>query len=220
MSVRFTARKATSAANDDSSARIFKLANRQERNGHCEAKITAAQGVCRFGKIAAKMEGSSPSRAIENARRDAAISVTRTVLAVANNAIALSAPDAPGHALCRAIASGASLPANSVGEARATTANATSTYSVVVIARLIKMAGQIAGRIMNLLGEIGDLLEAEIDEEQDRSRGKNSGLRREQQRSREIVARQSGGDDKNQAGNFDGGEYRVEPTRLAQAPDT
>jgi hypothetical protein len=45
------------------------------------------------------MDAISPSRTIENAKREAAINVISTVFAVANNAIPLSTQDAPGHAL-------------------------------------------------------------------------------------------------------------------------
>jgi hypothetical protein len=64
---------------------------------------------------------------MENAKRVVAISVIRTVLAVANRAIALSTAAPCGQALARAVASGAALAAISSGLASATTASATRT---------------------------------------------------------------------------------------------
>jgi hypothetical protein len=79
------------------------------------------------GKSVAKIEGISPSRPIENASRELAMSDIKTVFAVANIAIAPSTLGPPGHVPRMARASGASLDANSLGVARAMTANDTNT---------------------------------------------------------------------------------------------
>src|SRR5205085_4155660 len=89
-------------------------------------KIAATHGVCRTGSSRTNTAGISLSRAMGNASRDDAITVIRTVFAVAKSAIALSMFSAPGHAFWIAAASGASLVASSAGEARVRTAKDTA----------------------------------------------------------------------------------------------
>jgi len=98
ISTTFTAKKAIRAANDDSSANIFTLPIGTSTAAMANVRIAASHGVCRTGRSRANTLEISLSRAIEKATREVAITVIRTVFAVANSAIALSMLDAPGHA--------------------------------------------------------------------------------------------------------------------------
>src|SRR3990170_7620618 len=109
MRVRLTTRKATSAANDDISARTFRSPIGRNAIDRANTRSAAAHGERRLADSAVKTDGRAPSRAIAKASRAAAMSEMRTVFAVANNAMALSTMAAPGHALWTASASGAAL---------------------------------------------------------------------------------------------------------------
>src|ERR1019366_10254620 len=97
ISARFTARNVKSAAKEDTSARSFTLPIGTSVADIANIRIAAIQGVPRLDRSVAKAVGISPCRPIENASREVAISVMRTVFAVENNALTLSKFAAPGQ---------------------------------------------------------------------------------------------------------------------------
>src|SRR6516225_12013288 len=97
MSARLRARKARSAANEDSSAKTFRSPTAASIVDSANIRSAAIQGVSRTGISAAKIAGNSRSRAMENASRELVIIEISTVFAVAKIAMTLSVFFAPGH---------------------------------------------------------------------------------------------------------------------------